>query len=100
MPLLRVLPLPYLLQIESLQKREAEVEELWLYESDIPDNRTALNIADSRSNIFSGVFLIMLFVTVSLGLALYTVSVALWNLDPGRDSVIYRQVSDPAIRMQ
>ena len=58
------------------------------------------NIADNRSNLFSGIFLITLFVTVSLGLALYAVSWALWNMDPGRDSVIYRQVSDPAVRMQ
>lgn len=58
------------------------------------------NIADSRSNIFSAMFLITLFVTVSLGLAVYAVSWALWNLDPGRDSVIYRQVSDPTVRMQ
>lgn len=68
--------------------------------SETLSNTTVANIADSRSNIFSAVFLITLFVTVSLGLALYTVSVALWNMDPGRDSIIYRQVADPAIRMQ
>ena len=57
-------------------------------------------VADSRSDNFSAVFLITLFVTVSLGLALYAVSWILWNMDPGRDSVIYRQVADPTIRMQ
>lgn len=87
---------------ESRLKRDAEVEEEFedFDASETLSNTTVANIADSRSNIFSAVFLITLFVTVSLGLALYTVSVALWNMDPGRDSIIYRQVADPAIRMQ
>lgn len=83
-------------------KREVETDELDAlgFAEALNGNVTASNLAESRSNIFSGLFLITLFVTVSLGLALYAVSVALWNMDPGRDSVIYRQVSDPAIRMQ
>ena len=86
-------------------KRQADPDDLEGADSDYnlgdtPVNVTAFNIAEGRSNIFSAVFLITLFITVSLGLALYAVSVMLWNMDPGRDSVIYRQVSDPAIRMQ
>lgn len=68
--------------------------------SDTNVNVTVSNIAEDRSNMFSAMFLITLFITVSLGLAVYAVSVMMWNMDPGRDSVIYRQVSDPTIRMQ
>ncbi len=64
------------------------------------NNATILHLAESRTTSFSAIFLITLFVTVSLGLALYAVSCSLWNMDPGRDSIIYRQVSDPGMRMQ
>ena len=64
------------------------------------NNVTVANLAEDRSSAFSAVFLITLFITVSLGLAVYAASWMLWNIDPGRDSIIYRQVSDPTIRMQ
>ena len=69
------------------------------YNSALNDT-TVLSLAESRTNIFSGVFLITLFITVSLGLALYAVSWTLWNMDPGRDSIIYRQVADATVRTQ
>lgn len=84
------------LQSGNRRKRSA----MLINDDDAANNVTVYNIAENRTNIFSGIFLITLFVTVSLGLAVYAVSWALWNMDPGRDSVIYRQVSDPTVRMQ
>ena len=52
-------------------------------------------ISEERTENFAAIFLITLFLTVSLGLALFAVGWAMWTMDPGRDSIIYRQVSDP-----
>ena len=85
------------------RKRSADTEEaVEKLDSEALFNKniTVSNLAESRTNKFSGIFLITVFVSISLGLALYAVIWILWNMDPGRDSVIYRQVSDPTIRMQ
>lgn len=84
----------------SRKKRSAASPVLIQDESTNNVTITVNNIAEDRTGMFSAIFLITLFVTVSLGLAVYAVSWALWNMDPGRDSVIYRQVSDPTVRMQ
>ena len=74
-----------------------------------PDNSGLLNqnltisgVVESRTENFAPIFLISLFITIVLGLAIYAVSLMMWNMDPGRDSIIYRQVSDPTegMRMQ
>lgn len=49
---------------------------------------------DERTYQFAPIFLIILFITISLGLAVYVVSWMMWNMDPGRDSIIYRTVGD------
>ncbi len=61
-------------------------------------NVTVPYMVENRSNLFSAIFLIVLFVTLSLGLAIFAASWALWTMDPG-DSIIYREVSDPTGRM-
>lgn len=79
----------------------ADQEQPELYEqycTDITLNKTVSNLAESRSNEFTAVFLITLFIVVSLGASLYAISWAMWTMDPGRDSIIYRQVADPTIQ--
>lgn len=63
-------------------------------------NITIGNAAVGRSESYSAIFLITLFLTISLGLAVYAVSWMMWTMDPGRDSIIYRQVSDPTEGMR
>ncbi|XP_064394297.1 uncharacterized protein LOC135341623 [Halichondria panicea] len=53
------------------------------------------SLVEGRSDNFAAIFLITLFIMVSMGLALFATSWAMWTMDPGRDSIIYRQVSDP-----
>lgn len=66
------------------------------------NNLTISGVVESRTEDFAPIFLITLFITVSLGLAVYAISWMMWTMDPGRDSIIYRQVSDPTegMRMQ
>ena len=61
-------------------------------------NNTAGSLVESRSDNFTAIFLICLFIVVSLGTALYAISWAMWTMDPGRDSIIYRQVADPTVQ--
>ena len=58
------------------------------------------SLVEDRSDNFAAIFLITLFIMVSLGLALFATSWAMWTMDPGRDSIIYRQVSDPTEGIQ
>lgn len=53
------------------------------------------SLVENRSDDFAAIFLITLFIMVSLGLAVFATSWSMWTMDPGRDSIIYRQVSDP-----
>lgn len=59
------------------------------------NNITLGNVSSGRSEEFAAIFLITLFLGLSLGLAVYAVSWMMWTMDPGRDSIIYRQVADP-----
>eukprot|EP00731_Ephydatia_muelleri_P030424 Em0021g947a len=52
------------------------------------------NVAEERSELFAPIFIMWLLVLLSVGLTLYAVSWWMWTLDPGRDSVIYRNVAD------
>ena len=61
-------------------------------------NKTVSNLAEDRSDNFTAIFLITLFILLSLGLSLYAISWTVWTMDPGRDSIIYRQVADPTIQ--
>jgi hypothetical protein len=65
------------------------------YRDDVTANITLGNVDGGRSEGFAAIFLITLFLGLSLGLAVYAVSWMMWTMDPGRDSIIYRQIADP-----
>jgi len=52
-----------------------------------------LNLADDVSEDYPVVFNIILFLAITLILALIAISVAISTMDPGRDSLIYRVTS-------
>lgn len=47
-------------------------------------------VSEQRTDNFPALFLITFVVVVPLALSLFGISWAMWNMDPGRDSVIYR----------
>lgn len=53
---------------------------------------TSYNLATKWDPMFPVVFTILLFIGISLVLAVLAISLALWNMDSGRDS-IYRMTS-------
>lgn len=57
-----------------------------------PAAASAYNLATQWDPMFPVVFTIFLFVGISLVLAVLAISLALWNMDSGRDS-IYRMTS-------
>lgn len=59
-------------------------------------NKTVLGVVEGRSNEFPAIFLIMFVVVVPLALSLFAISWTMWNMDPGRDSIIYRN-TDPKL---
>ncbi|XP_076347355.1 LOW QUALITY PROTEIN: ATPase H(+)-transporting accessory protein 2 [Tachypleus tridentatus] len=52
-----------------------------------------LNLAYQYDPEFSVAFIIILFVVILFTLSILGVSVFMWNMDPGRDSIIYRMTS-------
>jgi len=48
------------------------------------------NLASRYDSMFPVIFNIWFWLLVILALATYAISVAMWNMDPGRDSIIYR----------
>ncbi|CAG9536758.1 unnamed protein product [Cercopithifilaria johnstoni] len=52
--------------------------------------RKNLNIYQFSSTSYPAMFGIFLLVSVALSLAILLVAVGLWNMDPGKDSIIYR----------
>jgi len=56
-------------------------------------NKNPMNLADDVSEDYPIVFNMILFIALSLILALIAISVALATMDPGRDSLIYRVTS-------
>ncbi|KAG8201877.1 hypothetical protein JTE90_027356 [Oedothorax gibbosus] len=59
--------------------------------SPTPSNK--YNLAQTWDPMFPVTFTIILFVSIFLILAVLGVSLAMWNMDPGRDSIIYRMTS-------
>jgi len=49
-----------------------------------------LNLSSSYDDMFPVIFNIWFWLMVLLALTVYAVSVAMWNMDPGHDSIIYR----------
>lgn len=48
----------------------------------------------SRRDDYAALFLITFVTVVPLILALFAISWAMWNIDPGRDSIIYRNTDN------
>lgn len=59
-------------------------------------NNTVQGVVEGRSNEFPAIFLIIFVVVVPLVLSLFAISWAMWTMDPGRDSIIYRN-TDPKL---
>ena len=57
-------------------------------------------MSQGRSENFTAIFLMSFFVVLVIGLALYAFSWGIWNMDPGRDSIIYRTVPDTSEGVQ
>ncbi|EJD75571.1 hypothetical protein LOAG_17313 [Loa loa] len=55
--------------------------------------RKDLNVYQFASTSYPAMFGIFLLVSVALTLAILFVAVGLWNMDPGKDSIIYRVVT-------
>ena len=53
-------------------------------------------MVEERSENFPAIFLICFVTVVPLILALFAISWAMWNMDPGKDSVIYRSTDHVA----
>lgn len=51
------------------------------------------NMAPQYSMDFPAAFVSIAFTTILLLLTVFAVSVAMWHIDPGRDSIIYRLTS-------
>lgn len=54
---------------------------------------TGLNLAKSYSSDYPVIFNIILWFGVAMVFALIAISLAIGNMDPGRDSIIYRMTS-------
>merc|ERR550534_59971 len=50
----------------------------------------AENLASDYDDMFPVIFNMWFWLMVVLALTVYAVSVGMWNMDPGRDSIIYR----------
>ena len=55
-----------------------------------PYNQLPSNRASQYDSMFPIIFNIWFWLLVVIFLATYAISVAMWNMDPGRDSIIYR----------
>ncbi|CAL1266476.1 unnamed protein product [Larinioides sclopetarius] len=61
--------------------------------TETPQQKDAYNLAPEYDSMFPVVFAILLFVGIMLVVSLMGVSMALANMDPGKDSIIYRMTS-------
>ena len=55
--------------------------------------QTLLNLAHNYHSDFAVSFAIIAFTSVLLTLIIFGVSLGMWFMDPGRDSIIYRMTS-------
>lgn len=51
-------------------------------------------LVEERRDDYAALFLITFVTVVPLILALFAISWAMWNIDPGRDSIIYRNTDN------
>jgi renin receptor len=59
----------------------------------LTDNNTIINLAHDYDPDFHTSFAMLAFTTILIALTVFGVSVAMWHMDPGRDSIIYRMTS-------
>jgi renin receptor len=52
-----------------------------------------MNRAKAVDPNYAAIFNIILWTVIVLAVVIFSVSVAIWNMDPGRDSIIYRMTS-------
>ena len=57
-----------------------------------PQNNT-MNLGVAYDRNYPVIFNIWLWLVIALALSLYAVSIIMWEMDPGRDSIIYRMTS-------
>ncbi|VEL24096.1 unnamed protein product [Protopolystoma xenopodis] len=56
----------------------------------MPEIASALNLAPDYDPEYAALFNIILWLCVCLILALWAITWGIWNMDPGRDGIIYR----------
>uniref|UniRef100_T1K8C1 Renin receptor-like C-terminal transmembrane spanning segment domain-containing protein n=1 Tax=Tetranychus urticae TaxID=32264 RepID=T1K8C1_TETUR len=57
------------------------------------DEKPMLNLAYEYATDFHQAFAMIAFTAIAMALIILGVSVGMWNMDPGRDSIIYRATS-------
>jgi len=63
-----------------------------LAEVEVNSNKT-LNLAPEFTDMYPVIFNIILWTMIAMALAIFAISWGIWNMDPGRDSLIYRMTS-------
>lgn len=61
---------------------------------------TVNGLVQERSENFPAIFLIIFVTIVPMALSLFAISWAMWNMDPGTDSVIYRNTDPVGIKLE
>uniref|UniRef100_A0A915AZD7 Renin receptor n=3 Tax=Parascaris univalens TaxID=6257 RepID=A0A915AZD7_PARUN len=73
----------------KIRKREA----LTASEAHIVEIRRALNVYQFTSSDYPAIFAIFAGVIIVLSIAVLFIAVGIWNMDPGKDSIIYRMTT-------
>lgn len=56
-------------------------------------NFTGLNLAPDYNDMYPVIFNICLWLMILLAITFFGVCYGIWNMDPGRDSIIYRMTT-------
>ena len=56
-------------------------------------NMTGVNIADGYDDSYPVTFNIVLWLMILMGITVFAICYGIWNMDPGRDSIIYRMTT-------
>lgn len=64
-----------------------------LLEDSSSNNKTDLNLAPAFTFMYAPIFNIILWTMIAFALAVFGIAWGMWNMDPGRDSLIYRMTS-------
>lgn len=57
------------------------------------DPNLNLNLAPRFDDMYPAIFNIVLWTMIGMALAVFAISWGIWNMDPGRDSLIYRMTT-------